>query len=54
MEYELRKFSNLSNLASLYESSLSFFLGEWNTNAIFSGSARCTENPLFLRNFALY
>jgi hypothetical protein len=32
------------------ELSLSFFFGELNTNASFAGSARCTENPLFLRS----
>jgi hypothetical protein len=35
------------------EPSMSFFFGELNTNASFAGSARCTENPLFLRSLYL-
>jgi len=38
----------------LYESSLSLFFVELNTNASFAGSARCTGKPLFLRSLATY
>jgi hypothetical protein len=38
----------------LYESSLSLFFVELNTNASFAGSARCTGKPLFLRSLVTY
>jgi hypothetical protein len=36
--------------SDINELSLSFFFWKLNTNASFAGSARCTEDPLFLRS----